>query len=217
LTMNIKRGDMTVLEQFGIVPFDYITLKNVLGGYRYPGNKVSKMEQSGELIRLKKGLFVVSPKMHRMTISLDLIANHLYGPSYVSFENALSFYGLIPERVHNTRSMTLKRARSFATPLGNFDYISAPQDYFRIGIRQEIVSDSFAYLIASPGKAICDLIVATPGLRLQSVKAMQIYLEEDLRIELSAIEKSETQIISACIDAGIKKTELTQLYKLLER
>ena len=113
--------------------------------------------------------------------------------------------------------MTLKRARKFSTPLGNFDYISAPKDYFQIGIRQEIVSDKYAYLIASPEKAICDMIIATPGLRLQSVKAMQIYLEEDLRIDFSAVETFDTQIIRQCIDAGRKKTELTQLYKLLER
>ncbi|MDP3643299.1 MAG: hypothetical protein Q8S54_08945, partial [Bacteroidota bacterium] len=89
---------MNVLEQFGIVPIDFITLVAVLGEYRYPGDKVSKMEKKGELIRLKKGLFVVSPNIHRMTISKELIANHLYGPSYISCENALSFYKLIPER-----------------------------------------------------------------------------------------------------------------------
>lgn len=53
------------------------------------------MEKSGQLIRLKKGLFVASPDIHRMTISKELIANHLYGPSYISFENALSFYKLL--------------------------------------------------------------------------------------------------------------------------
>ena len=109
---------MNVLEQFGIVPIDFATLEAVLSEYRYPGDKVSKMEKNGELIRLKKGVFVVSPNIHRMTISRELIANHLYGPSYISFENALSFYKLIPERVHITRSMTLKRARKFSTPLG---------------------------------------------------------------------------------------------------
>lgn len=208
---------MNVLEQFGIVPIDFATLEAVLSEYRYPGDKVSQMEKKGELIRLKKGIFVVSPNIHRLTISRELIANHLYGPSYISFENALSFYKLIPERVHNIHSMTLKRARKFSTPLGNFDYTSAPKDYFQIGIRQEIVSDKYAYLIASPEKAICDMIIATPGLRLQSVKAMQIYLEEDLRMDFSAVETYDIQIISQCIDAGRKKTELTQLYKLLER
>jgi hypothetical protein len=208
---------MNVLEQFGIVPIDFTILATVLGGYKYPKDKVSKMEKGGELIRLKKGLFVVAPSVHRMAISKELIANHLYGPSYISFEHALSFYKLIPERVHTIRSLTLKRTRRFSTPIGNFDYVSAQKEYFEIGIRQEIVNERYAYLIASPEKAICDMIVATPGLRLQSVKATQVYLEEDLRIDFSAVEIFNTEIIRQCIDAGRKKTELTQLCKLLEQ
>lgn len=208
---------MNILEKFGIVPVDFTTLEALLGEYRYPQNKVSQMEKSGDLIRLKKGLYVVSPEIHRMTISKELIANHLYGPSYISFESALSFYKFIPERVFTTRSMTLKRGRSFSTPIGNFDYVSAPKEYFKIGISQEIVNEKYAFLIATPEKAICDMIVATSGLRLQSVKAMQIYLEEDLRIDLSAVEKIDVKIIRQCVEAGKKKTELEQLIKFLDR
>ena len=206
---------MNVLEEFGVVPIDFPALANVLGDYKYPHDKVSKMEVNGELIRLKKGLYVAGPNVHRMPLSKELIANHLYGPSYVSFEYALSFYQLIPERVHSIRSLTLKRARNFSTPIGNFEYISAPKNYFEIGIRQEIVNDHYSYLIASPEKALCDLIYATPGLRLQSMKAMQVYLEEDLRIDLSAVETFDTEIIRQCMDTGRKRTALTQLYKLL--
>lgn len=209
--------NMNILEQFGIIPIDFNTLGNVLSTYRYPKDKVSQMEKNGELIRLKKGLFIVSPDIHRMKISKELVANHLYGPSYISFETALSFYKLIPERVYSTRSMTLKRSRSFSTSLGNFDYVSAPKDYYQIGIRQQIVNDRYAYLIASPEKAICDMIIATSGIRLQSVKAMQIYLEEDLRIDFSSVATFDKEIIRQCIEAGRKKTELTQLYKLLAR
>ena len=208
---------MNVLEEFGIVPIDFPALVTVLGDYKYPKDKVSKMEGKGELIRLKKGLYVVAPDVHHMTISKELIANHLYGPSYISFENALSFYQLILERVHTIRSLTLKRARNFSTPIGNFEYVSAQKNYFGIGIRQEIVNDRYAYLIASPEKALCDIIYATPGLRLQSVKAMQVYLEEDLRIDLSAIETFDTEIVRQCMVTGRKKTELTQLCKLLEQ
>ena len=208
---------MNVLEQFGIIPIDFEALETVLTEYKYPKDKVSRMEKNGELLRIKKGLFVVSPEIHRMTISKELIANHLYGPSYLSLESALSFYKLIPERVQTVRSMTSKRSKSYTTPLGIFDYVSAPKEYFQVGIRQEIVNERFAFLIASPEKAICDLIVATSGLRIQSVKAMQIYLEEDMRIDLSAIENFDLQIVRQCIDSGRKKTELTQLYKLLQK
>ena len=168
------------------------------------------------MIRLKRGLFVVAPMVHSQPLSKELIANHIYGPSYISLQTALSFYGLIPERVHTVCSMTTKRSSSFINPLGNFDYITVPAAYFAIGIRQEIVNNNYAYLIATPEKALCDMIVETKGLKLQSIKAMQNYLEEDLRIDLSVIEHYDIDIINQCIELGSKKRELTLLYKLLK-
>jgi hypothetical protein len=113
--------------------------------------------------------------------------------------------------------MTTKRAKNFETPFGNFDYTTVSSDYFSIGIRQEIVENQYAFLIATPEKALCDLILATPNLRLQSVKAMQIYLEEDLRIDFSVLQKIDTEIIKQCIETGRKKMELKWLLKLLSR
>ncbi len=206
-----------MLEQFGIIPVNFGTLVSVLDNYKYPKDKISNLEKSDNLIRLKKGMFVVSPKVHNQPISKELIANHIYGPSYISFEHALSFYGLIPERVHTIHSMTIKRGRKFSTPIGNFEYTNAKKEYFQIGIHQEIINGKYAYLIASVEKALCDMIVATHHLRIQSVKAMQEYLEEDLRIDFSTIENYNFEIIKQCIEFGKKKTELTQLYKLLKK
>jgi len=206
---------MNILEQFGIIPIDFATLASVFEGYKSPADKVASLEKKGELIRLKKGLFVVSPQVHRQALSVELIANHLYGPSYISFEKALSLYKLIPERVHTTRSMTIKRARNFTNPIGNFEYVTATTDYYRIGIRTKVIDSKLAYLIASPEKALCDMIITSKRLRLQSVKAMQTYLEEDLRIDVSAIEVFDADVVKRCIETGKKRTELLQLYKLL--
>ena len=209
-------ANTAVLNQFGIIPFDTAALKAALDDYKSPKDKITTLEQSGLLIRLKRGLFVVSPMVHSQPLSKELIANHIYGPSYISLQTALSFYGLIPERVHTVCSMTTKRSSSFINPLGNFDYISVPAAYFAIGIRQEIVNNNYAYLIATPEKALCDMIVETKGLKLQSIKAMQNYLEEDLRIDLSVIEHYDIDIINQCIELESKKRELTLLYKLLK-
>lgn len=205
------------LEQFGIVPVDFAVLATVLNEYKSPKNKVSAMEKSGDLIRLKKGLFVVSSEVSGQNISRELVANHLYGPSYVSLESALSFYGLIPEKVYAVRSVTTRLSKKYVTPLGNYEYVTVSEDYFQIGIRQEIINNQYAYLIATPEKAICDMIATTRNLRLQSVKAMQAYIEEDLRIDLSAFDKYDTEIIKQCIDTGKKPVELTQLLKLLNQ
>ena len=209
-------ANTAVLNQFGIIPFDTAALKAALDDYKSPKDKITTLEQSGLLIRLKRGLFVVSPMVHSQPLSKELIANHIYGPSYISLQTALSFYGLIPERVHTVCSMTTKRSSSFINPLGNFDYITVPAAYFAIGIRQEIVNNNYAYLIATPEKALCDMIVETKGLKLQSIKAIQNYLEEDLRVDLSIIEHYDVDIIYQCMELGSKKRELTLLYKLLQ-
>ncbi len=162
------------------------------------------MEKRSEIIRLKKDLYV----NNNVAISKELISNHLYGVSYISLETALAYYGIIPERVYAVRSMTTKRAKSFSTPLGNFEYKTVPADYFNIGLRQEIIENQYAFLIASPTKAICDMIVATPNLRIQSVKAMQKYLTEDLRIDVEVLKNLDKEIVRECVEVGKKKNEL---------
>ena len=90
------------------------------------------------------------------------------------------------------------------------------ENYYPIGIRQEIVNDQYAYLIATPEKAICDMIMTTNGLRLQSTKAIKSYLEEDLRIDFTMLKTYNPEIIRLCAEAGKKRTELTLLSKLFE-
>ncbi len=206
---------MKRLLQFGTVPIDASVLKSVFTEYGFPGNKISLLEQSGNLIRLKRGLYTVSPEVTGQTLSLELIANHLYGPSYVSMEYALSYYGLIPERVFEIKSMTSKRSRQFVNELATFSYIEIPTDYFPIGIRQ--VSSTQTFLIASPEKALCDLIAYTQGLRIQSLKSMLQYLEEDIRFDTSEFAHFDVELIRKCVEVGKKKRELSILLKLLEQ
>jgi hypothetical protein len=208
---------MERLTKLGIIPINTDILYSVYSNLNHPDKKVSELERKGLIIRVKRNLYVVSKRVHQQEISGELVANHLLGPSYVSLESALSYYGLIPEKVYAIRSVTTKRAKKFSTPLGNFDYVTIPENYFSIGIRQEIIENKYAFLIAEPTKAVCDMMVITPGLRLQSVKAVQAYLEEDLRIDFSVIGSVDTGIVRQCIEVGKKKTELTYLLKFLEQ
>jgi predicted transcriptional regulator of viral defense system len=206
---------MNVLEQFGNIPIDNAALYAITSDYKFKRNKIATMEKRGDIVRLKKGLYAVSGKISRKPLSRDLIANHLYGPSYVSFEAALALHGLIPEKVFTVRSATFKRAKRFENAVGRFEYVTVPAGYFPIGICQQIVENEYAYMVATPEKALCDLILATPHLRLQSVRAIQTYLEDDLRIDFSALQNVNAGIIGRCIETGRKKGELTQLLKFL--
>jgi predicted transcriptional regulator of viral defense system len=212
---------MNILEKFRNIPIDNATIYAAIGDYNFPRNKVATMEQRGELIRLKNGLFVVSPEISRMQLSQELIANHLYGPSYISFETALAFYGLIPEKVFAVRSATLRHAKQFENSLGRFEYIVVPQDYYAIGINQQTVKNQYTaepeytFLIATPEKALCDLILATRHLNIKSKKAMQAFLEDNLRIDFSVLQSVDTEIIEQCVERGRKKNELELLLNLL--
>ena len=202
---------MKTLTSLHNIPVNSAVLKAFLSNLKYPKNKISDMEKNGELIRLKKDLYV----NNNVAVSKELIANHLYGVSYISLETALSYYGMIPERVYTVRSMTTKRAKTFSSPLGNFEYKTVLADYFCIGIQQEIIENQYAFLIATPTKAVCDMIVTTPNLRLQSVKAMQNYLTEDLRIDFDFLKTLDKDIVRQCVEVGKKKRELDLLLRLL--
>ena len=207
---------MNALSDFGIIPIDYGVLRNLFIHYKFPKDKIASLEKKGEIFRIKKGLYIVSPELTRKKICLELLANHLYGPSYVSNVWALNYYGIIPERVQTITSVTIKRSRSFNAKIGHFEYFHVPEEYFSIGIKQKSVDDEYAYLIAEPEKALCDLMYSTNRLRLQSVKAVKEYLEDDLRCDFSGIANFNTKIVKNCIDTGVSKTEFANLVKYME-
>jgi predicted transcriptional regulator of viral defense system len=207
---------MEKLTQLGIIPIDYASLESLFRDYKSSRNKIANLEIEGKLIRLKRGLYVVSPDVSGKLLSTELIANHIYGPSYISMESALRYYGLIPESVHIVRSMTTKRSRVFDNSISKFDYIACGEEYYPIGINQKI-SDDYSFLIASPEKALCDLIVYTKGVRPRFVNALLLYLEENIRLDMEAFYKMDVKIFRECAGVGKKKNDLNNLIKLLQR
>ncbi len=126
---------MNELKNIGIIPIDFSVLRSMFSHLASPRNKIAQLEKSGQLVRLKRGLYVVSPTISGEILSTELIANHIYGPSYVSMESALRFYELIPESVYAVRSMTIKRSRDFENSIARFDYTQCGGDYYSIGIQ----------------------------------------------------------------------------------
>jgi predicted transcriptional regulator of viral defense system len=206
---------MERLKSLGVIPINKDILYSLYSDLKRPDEKLSELERKGLIIRIKRNLYIVSKKVHHQEISSELVANHLYGPSYVSLESALAYYGLIPERVFTMRSVCMKLHKQYNTPLGHFEYVKVPAKYYPIGVNQGIVGNSYAFLIATPEKALCDKISNSQNIRIQSAKSMNEYLEEDLRFEMSALSSFNSDIVEECIEYGKKKTELTQLLKLL--
>lgn len=206
----------TIWDDIKNTPIESAAIGDLFPSHKYKNNKISALEKKGELIRLKQGLYVPSPRMTGWRLSLELIANHLYGPSYVSMNTALRYYGLIPERVYRICSMTMKHSRTFTNSLATFEYVHADSTVFSIGIRC-INEDDTYFLIASPEKALCDLIANISGLNLRYRKEIITWLEEDIRFDTDALADFDIEILKAYAKVGKKKNMINQLIKLIEK
>ena len=133
LNASIERS----LQRYPVI--DYATIKTILAqnGYKYINDKIKYMKKQGLLIPLKRGLYLYRSPYVDTLVSKEIVANNLLGPSYISFEYALSYYDLIPERVEEVTSATTKRSKNFSTPYGVFGYRHIDPALFALGVRIE--------------------------------------------------------------------------------
>ena len=146
--------------------------------YKSPLDKISYLAKNGDLIRVRRNLYLLG-KDYQQAYSKEVLAGVIYGPSAISFEYALSYYGMIPERVEIITSICPKRAKEFNTPVGIFSYRYIKENIYSIGL-EYVQSELGAFFIASKEKALCDLAYHQ---KIESEKKALEYLIEDLRID----------------------------------
>ena len=206
--------DWERLEPLGNIPVNAALLKTIFSDYASPSNKIEELCRRGFLLRVKRGLYVVAPKISHRQPDRFLIANHIYGPSYISFETALEAHGMIPEAVYETKSATSRHAKEYNSELGRYSYFSVPEEYFGIGIDIS-GTEAGSYLIASPEKALCDLLMLSSNLRIQSARAMRDFLDGFLRVDMDIVAGFNADIVLACLETGRKRITLTQLLEVV--
>jgi hypothetical protein len=145
--------------------------------YDYPKDKIKNLTKAQDLINVVRGIYVTGVD-YKKAYSKEVLANLIYGPSVISFEYALSYHGLIPERVEVITSLCFKRNKIFQTPVGNFSYKYISSDKYPVGIHYEQTSLG-NFFIATPEKAICDLAFFQ---KINSEEVAIEYLIDDLRI-----------------------------------
>ena len=204
------------LNEIGTIPVTTSIIESLYPELKSANKKVTWLEKQGVIIRLKRGLYVINPEYSGKTLSSELIANHLYTPSYISMSTALRYYGLIPEAVYVNQSMTVKHSRCFQTPVGSYDYKYISREAFSIGVRSMHKGD-YAFLIASPEKALCDLIANSSKVNLRYIKDVEIYLEQDIRMDMDEFYKMDETIFGDYIEVGKKADSISILLKLLRR
>lgn len=159
-----------------------IAKKNLIN-YSNKNNKISRDIRDGKLFKIVTGLYETSP-----TTPGYLLAGSIYGPSYISFEYALSYYGLIPERVSTITCATFdkKKKKVFNTSFGTFTYRDIPP----LAYPEEIIlktEDNYSYQIASPEKALCDKLYTLKP--LNNYSNLENMLFNDLRIDKENFNK----------------------------
>lgn len=176
--------------------FDYAQLTSVLAGYSNVRGKIGRLLAAGEIIRIKKGLYTFPEYLRRSPLNPCMVANMLYGPSYVSCDFALSYYGMIPERVETVTSMTTGRPRQFDTPVGFFTYQQRAAADFSLGIANSDAGNG-GFLIASREKALYDKVLTD---KRYDGKESESYLLDDLRLDqdiLTALDKNSLRELRA--------------------
>ena len=170
--------------------YDFQSLRIKYKKYSNIYQKINNECKKGILVKIKRGLYTDD-----LYNDKEVIANICYNPSYISFEYALSYYGLIPEFVSTFTSATFgkKNNKIYHMKDSTFDYRSVPDEVFPMGILIMKNSKDISYKIASKEKALCDLLYSKYPVR--SIKDLKTLLFEDMRIDENEFLKMNFEFI----------------------
>ena len=185
-------------------------LKDKYRDYANPLDKIKRDCDAGLLFRLNRGLYEDDRSVNPIFLAASLLA-----PSYISFDYALSYYGLIPERVVaiTSASLMVHKNKTFNNIFGRFEFSDIPAEAFANGTTY-VYDGEYSARIATKEKAICDSLCKWPV--VNSVKDLKILLFEDKRID-------EDEFASCDFDKLIglaslyRKTNLDLLIKLVKK
>ena len=186
----------------------YEILKNSLTDYKAKDIKIKRMSDSGEIIKLTKNLYELDK-----SVSGYLVANAIYSPSYLSFDYALAYHGLIPEMVYVYTSATYNKGKKkeYKNTLGTFTYRDVPAHIYPYGI--EIYSEkNYSYAMATSEKALCDKLYTLKTVK--NKKEMFNLLFNDLRIDIYVLKQLDFEVLYTLCD-NYKSTNMKYLKKVL--
>ncbi len=184
--------------------YDIQTLKVKYKYYSNLNQKISLDAKKNKLIRIKRGLYT-----DNLEIDAPIIANICYSPSYISFEYALSYYGLIPEyvSVYTSACFKKKNNKKFILEKVIFEYRSIPDEAFPYDVEFRTNELGIKYKIASKEKALCDTLYSKYPVR--SIKDLKVLLFEDLRIDEEQFYKLDFDVINSLVNKYHSNTLLT--------
>ena len=215
----------------------YEMLRNSLTKYKAPDIKIKRMSDKNEIVKITKNLYETDKNTPGY-----LVANAIYSPSYLSFDYAMAYHGLIPETVYVYTSATFKKRKKkeYHNSLGTFTYCDDSDKRRGIGhvpvmevdepsgvhvahpafevemfypFGIEIISEgNRSYTIATPEKALCDKLYSLKPIRTK--KAMKELLFNDLRIDIGLFKRLNFNDLNTLCDL-YKTTNMRVLKKVI--
>ncbi|WP_075063312.1 type IV toxin-antitoxin system AbiEi family antitoxin domain-containing protein [Ornatilinea apprima] len=123
--------------------------------------QLTRWVKSGRIYQIRRGLYSIAPPYQKKQPHPFLVANRLQRASYVSLQSALAFYGLIPDVVNITTSVSTGRPERLETPLGIYEFRHLKTELL-FGYQMVDFGNQSA-LVATPEKALLDMVYLQPG------------------------------------------------------
>lgn len=165
-------------------------LKEKYKDYANPLDKIRRETEKGNLIRLNRGIYETEGDTDPC-----LLASVILSPSYLSFDYALSYYGLIPEKVYTitSASLNVRKNRTYLNRFGRYEYSDIPEQAFSEGLVC-LEKEGRSIRMASMEKAVCDSLYKWR--KVQSIRDLKILLFEDKRIDEEIFENSDFELMT---------------------
>lgn len=187
-----------------------LNLKEKYKDYMDINGKIKRDIEKGFLFPLVRGIYETNAHTDGY-----LLASSIYGPSYLSFEYALSFHHLIPERVfiYTNATFDKRKTKIYQNHFGLYTYRDVPNQAFPFFVKVN-EENGYVYFMASPEKALCDLLyVKSP---VKSTKELERLLFDNLRINKEVFERLNFKDI-LFLSNKYRSNNMKHLRKFVER
>ena len=181
------RNKMNYLEfRDKVLPMGCFNIRQVL--LLFPNldrSNIIRWVKKGYLIKLRNEYYAFAECKQTPDFQL-LVANKIYNPSYVSLHSVLSFYGMIPEMVVQTTSVTTLKSVRFTNDFGEFSYNNVKESLF-FGYESKLLDDRHSVLFATPEKALLDLLYLYPfyntSEEIENLRLDDTFMHEEFNLE----------------------------------
>lgn len=184
------KNQLSFLKKFNMPEVTTTMLIGALSDYEDVRGKISSLSKNGFIKPIKQGVYLINNELGLRPYSKEILANIIYGPSYISLATALSNYGFIPERVTTTTSICFGRGKKFSTPVGQFEYHHIKSSLYSMGVQLKEISIGTFCLYATPEKALLDFIHINESKKeFKNQKDYFKYIIESYRLDLLVISE----------------------------